>query len=72
MPAERIIVRDRKKFGAQVKEAAEMIAVTECSAEGSVEGSESGGGCDIVMDAVMGDYFRVGPLVEWCITLIGG
>mmetsp|Transcript_1477 Transcript_1477/g.3345 ORF Transcript_1477/g.3345 Transcript_1477/m.3345 type:complete len:443 (-) Transcript_1477:338-1666(-) len=60
MPAERIIVRDRKKFGAQVKEAAEMIAVTEGSAEGSVEGSESGGGCDIVMDAVMGDYFRGG------------
>jgi NADPH:quinone reductase-like Zn-dependent oxidoreductase len=56
MPAERIIVRDRQTFGAQVKKAAATVTA---GSEGG-EGVEGGGGCDIVMDAVMGDYFKGG------------
>jgi len=44
-PPEHIIVRERGRFGAQVKAAAAAAAP---------------GGCDIVMDAVLGDFFQGG------------
>ena len=56
MPAERIIVRDRKRFGDQVAAAVDAIVV---GSDNHVGGSDNGG-CDIVMDAVMGDYFKGG------------
>lgn len=52
MPAERIIVRDRKRFGEQVRAAAGAVS--------GAAGAGEGGGCNIVMDAVMGDYFKGG------------
>ena len=48
MPAERIIVRDRSAFGEQVAAAAASVT------------RDGPAGCDIVMDAVMGDFFKGG------------
>jgi NADPH:quinone reductase-like Zn-dependent oxidoreductase len=47
MDPETIIVRERKRFGDQVEAAA--------TAAGSTDGT-----CDVVMDAVMGDFFKGG------------